>query len=307
MKDLISVIIPTYKRELELKRAIDSVLNQTYKNIEIIVVDDNGIGSEWQKKSQKIMKNYIKNKNIQYICNKSNLGGALTRNIGIEKSKGKYIAFLDDDDEYYSTKLEKQINVFKKQDNPKLALVYCYSESYDEHNNKLNEYKYEYNGNCLFESMCNCIAATSQWLCIREYLINVNKFSDVPSKQDSTLTIKLLNNGYEIDKVSEILVKYNEHSKERISNGGVKNIEGEEILREFCRGIYNKLSSFQILRVECESSFRLGKLYVKNKIYDKALSEIKILRYLDKKKFIKLLGYYCINKYAKLNKLSIKR
>ena len=173
MEELVSVIIPTYKRKFELKRAIDSVLKQTYKNIEIIVIDDNGLGTEWNKNVKEVIESYNDTERIRYIVNKENLGGAETRNVGIDNAKGKYIAFLDDDDEYYPEKISKQVNLLEKTNDKKLSLVYCYTESYDENNNKLQEYKNDYVGECLFESMCDCIAATSQWLCKAEYLMKL--------------------------------------------------------------------------------------------------------------------------------------
>ena len=110
-EDVVSVIIPTYKRPKELERAIISVKNQTYKNIEIIVVDDNANDIEQRKSTEQVVKKY---ENIVYIQNKENLGGSKTRNIGIENAKGKYIAFLDDDDEFLPNKIEQQIKLYKE-------------------------------------------------------------------------------------------------------------------------------------------------------------------------------------------------
>lgn len=297
MKDLVSVIISTYKREYELERAIRSVLNQTYKNIEIIVVDDNGVGTEKQiKVEQNIMKRYLKYKNIKYIVNKKNIGGSLTRNKGIDEAKGNYISFLDDDDEYYPEKIQKQLELFKKSQKSNLALVYCYTDSYDENNKKLEEYKYNYTGNCLVDAMCMCIAATSQWMCKKSLIESVGNFTDVPSKQDSTVIIKLLDKGYEIDRVPDVLVRYNEHSNDRISTGGPKNIKGEEILRDYCRSLYNKLSSYEIIRVEESFSYRLSKLYIKN-LSDKIYLELKTLKKINKIMWLKIKLYFNIKKY----------
>lgn len=299
MEELVSVVIATYRRETELDRAIKSVLNQSYKNIEIVVVDDNGVNSEWQTKVSKIMEKYRSNSNIKYIINESNKGGSLTRNAGIENAKGAYIAFLDDDDEYYPAKVEKQVNLVKTSNNPKLALVYCYTASYDENNNKIREYKYNYRGNCLVEAMCDCIAATSQWLCRKECLLDVGNFTDVPCKQDSTVIIKLLSKGYEVDRVPEILVRYNEHSNVRISSGGVKNIKGEQLLRNLCRSIYYKLESNEVLRVEGSFSYRLSKLYINNKLKKDLYYEMKTLNLVNKIQWLKIVIYYYLKRYTK--------
>ena len=101
---LISVIIPTYNREKYIERAVESALNQSYKNFEIIIIDD----SEGDK-TKKIIQ-LLNRDEIKYIKNETKLGFVKSLNKGIEAAKGKYIARLDDDD-YWSNerKLEKQV------------------------------------------------------------------------------------------------------------------------------------------------------------------------------------------------------
>ena len=92
-KGLVSVIITTCKREPKmLKRAIDSVINQTYKKIEIIVVDDSPSDYELREQVEELVLSYG---TIKYIKNSKNIGAALSRNVGIEASEGEFIAFLD--------------------------------------------------------------------------------------------------------------------------------------------------------------------------------------------------------------------
>lgn len=100
---IVSVIIPTYNRADLVGRAIQSVLNQTYQDFEIIIIDDASTDN-----TDKIMI-LLNDKKIKYIKNKKNVGGSESRNIGIKNAKGKYIAFLDSDDEWMPTKLEKQL------------------------------------------------------------------------------------------------------------------------------------------------------------------------------------------------------
>ncbi|NWH05031.1 glycosyltransferase family 2 protein [Desulfobacter latus] len=106
-ESLVSVIIPTYNREHCIKRAIYSVLNQNYKNTEIIVIDD----CSQDKTEQRVFECTKECNNIVYYRNVKNEGCAISRNIGVELSNGEYIAFLDDDDEYYPEKLSSHINV----------------------------------------------------------------------------------------------------------------------------------------------------------------------------------------------------
>ena len=90
---MITVITPTYKRHQYLKNAVDSVLVQTYKDFELIVVDDNPAGSEERKLTEEVMK-AITDQRVIYIQNESNLGGAGSRNRAIEMARGEYISFF---------------------------------------------------------------------------------------------------------------------------------------------------------------------------------------------------------------------
>ncbi len=116
-KPLVSVIIPTYNRKGTIKRAIDSVLNQTYKNIELIIVDDCSTDGT----QEYLMREYEKIQNIVYVVNDVNLGGNEARNIGVTYSMGEYIAFQDSDDEWMLDKVEKQMNLMLKE---KTGMVY---------------------------------------------------------------------------------------------------------------------------------------------------------------------------------------
>lgn len=98
--DLVSVIIPTYKGNTALSRAIDSVLNQRHTEIEVIVVDDNAPHSQERTLTEMIMESYQGDDRVIYIKHKENLNGAVARNTGIARATGAYIAFLDDDDYY---------------------------------------------------------------------------------------------------------------------------------------------------------------------------------------------------------------
>ena len=119
----VSTIITTYRRADMLKRAIDSVLNQTYSNIEVIVVDDNDEKSEDRKNTEEIMTSYANNPKVKYIKHKGNMNGAAARNTGIKNSTGEIVCFLDDDDWYLETKIEKQLEFLCK--NKDYKAVYC--------------------------------------------------------------------------------------------------------------------------------------------------------------------------------------
>ena len=115
-KPLVSVIIPTYKRPNVLPRSINSVLNQSYDNFEIIVVDDNFAGSDERKKTEIIMKQYLENSKVIYIQHPDNRNGSAARNTGFGISRGKYIMFLDDDDEFTKDKILMQVQCLENRD-----------------------------------------------------------------------------------------------------------------------------------------------------------------------------------------------
>jgi len=109
----ISVIIPTYNRYKSLLHAIDSVKKQTYKNIEIIVINDNSTDSDYySKKINNVIIIHL-NKNSKYIYKYSSAG--YVRNFGLKIATGKYIAFLDDDDYYLPNKIESQVKYLESQ------------------------------------------------------------------------------------------------------------------------------------------------------------------------------------------------
>lgn len=126
-KEMVSVIIPTYKRATTLLDAVSSVLSQTYKNIEIIIVDDNGKGTYNQLETEKLLKQYIENKQIVYVVHEHNKNGSAARNTGLKASHGNYINFLDDDDKMFPTKIEDQVLCLQNTDRT-IGATYCNSE-----------------------------------------------------------------------------------------------------------------------------------------------------------------------------------
>lgn len=119
---LVSCIIPSYKRNDTITRALDSVLAQSYSNIEIIIVDDNTPNDDYSLKLQSIVNSY-NNPQIIYLQQENHRNGAAARNFGILHSHGDIITFLDDDDEWCSSKIEKQIQFLKE--NPNYDGVSC--------------------------------------------------------------------------------------------------------------------------------------------------------------------------------------
>ena len=100
----VSLIIPTYNRPDSLAEALDSIAKQTFKNIEVIVVNDGGC------EVQNVIEAAAENIDIKYICHQKNKGLPATRNTGIRKAQGKYITYLDDDDILYPTHIQTLVD-----------------------------------------------------------------------------------------------------------------------------------------------------------------------------------------------------
>nr|WP_315174686.1 glycosyltransferase family A protein [uncultured Flavobacterium sp.] len=128
---LVSVIITTYNRVDYLKKAIDSVFNQSYKNLDLIVVDDGTIGEE----NKYLCSRY---KTINYLKIKNSGGPCKPRNEGIKLAKGDYIIFLDDDDIWEHNKIEILLDALEK--NPTFGLAHHYCKLIDENDKELNKY-----------------------------------------------------------------------------------------------------------------------------------------------------------------------
>lgn len=127
---LVSVVMPVYNAEKYLSQSINSVLEQSYMNFELIIINDNSTDN-----SIEIIKKYLEiDKRIRFFSNDKNYGVAYTRNKGVEYSKGNWIAFIDSDDVWKKDKLEKQVNLLN---NLKFEpiLIYTGSSFIDENNN----------------------------------------------------------------------------------------------------------------------------------------------------------------------------
>lgn len=102
---LVSVIMPAYNAEKTLPMAVESVLNQTYRDLELIIVDDAS-----SDKTVEVARSYaIGDDRVRIICNKKNIGVSKTRHKAVDAARGEWIAFLDSDDAWKESKLEKQI------------------------------------------------------------------------------------------------------------------------------------------------------------------------------------------------------
>lgn len=194
---MITVVIPTFNRENTIKRCIKSVLNQTYNDIEVIVVDDNSTDNTFKIISQ------MADNRIRYHRNKKNVGACASRNLGISMAKGDYIAFQDSDDEWLPEKLKKQISYLLNQN---CDLVFCSLFRISVENKEIYPPYTPCNNSKLYEQLLfeNCVG-TVTLLGKRVVFENIKFDERMPRFQDWELMLRI-SRVYDVKYLNETLV-----------------------------------------------------------------------------------------------------
>lgn len=270
---LVSVVIPTYKREVSvLSTAVSSVLNQTYKNVEIIIIDDSP--DTYEKRPE--VKSYaesVDSDKIVYIQNEKNLGGSLARNRGIDAATGEYITFLDDDDEYTLDKIEKQLKYMLENDcdmtfsntvmckNGKPVEVRDFKDipSYD--NESLLRYHLLYH-----------LTGTSTYMFKAKKLREIGGFDNALCGQEFILTLKAIEGGLKIRYMDVNDVLHTISAEGSISFSKNK-IQGEKNLYKIKTRYFPKLSKKEIRYVKFRYHAIMAIAYKRNSIHHKMVAE----------------------------------
>lgn len=203
----VSVIIPTYKRTEDITRALDSVLSQTLQEIEVIVVDDNGIGTDCGIATQEAMRLYKDNEKVIYIQHEKNKNGSAARNTGIKAAKGEYISFLDDDDVYHPERLEK---ICRKMDLLDNSWGACYTGYVKHQPNGQDQYSSEtVEGDVFVQALMRSfyIGTGSNLFFRRTVIEDIGLFDEsFKRNQDLEYIVRVLKK-YKIAYVDEVLVE----------------------------------------------------------------------------------------------------
>ncbi len=209
---LVSVIIPSCNSALFLPDAINSIIQQTYSNWELIIVDDGSTDTI----DGVVDPFLVKDNRIKYF-KKENGGLGSARNFGIDKAVGEFILPLDADDKFESTFIEKAINIFLN--NKKLKIVYCEAEYFGSKEGKweLTDYSYEK------MLLSNMIFASSMYR--RKDFDNVNGYDESILYEDWDFWLRLLKDGGDVNKIPEILFHYRQHEKGSLMNDLSKKSE----------------------------------------------------------------------------------
>ena len=271
---LVSVVTPTYKRDPKfLAEAISYVKEQTYKNIEHIIVDDNPPDSEYRAAVGEFMVRYENDPSIVYIQNPKNVGGSLARNNGIFASKGEYITFLDDDDGYKKEKVEVQVKFMQETDcdmsfsnvtmvNREGEVVdfrdYSFVVKYD----KISLLKYHLMKN---------LAGTNGFMYKADVLKKIGGFDDMKMSQEYMLMLKSIEKGLKIRYLNRSDIwGLRDSTMEQISQGANK-IRGEKRLFEIKKKYYNVLTLRERMYVRFRHKAVMTVAYKRNKMYGKML------------------------------------
>ena len=230
MSDLVSIIIPYYRKKPFFEKTIDSINSQTYKNFEIILIydDDNRSDLLFVKKVLK------KTKNKKIIVNKKNLGVGISRNRGINKSKGKFISFIDADDVWNRDKLKKQIKFMKKN-----SLDFSYSDYSIINEKGILIKKIKSPKTIKFKNLLfSCDIALSS-VTIRSNLLRSEKFSNIKTKEDYLLWLKLSQKNIKMMGIRENLIFW------RKTNNSLSSSIVQKIKDAFL--VYNKYLKLNFL------------------------------------------------------------
>ncbi len=291
----VSVIIPTYNRPEMVKNAVQSVLNQTYRDLEVIVVDDG-----MDRRAGEGLK-MIEDDRVVYIQHEKSLGGGAARNTGIIKSRGEYIALLDDDDEWMPTKLEKQM-VLLEETGQNVAFSFTAIKELGGSDNERNNVPSgvgDYHELAL--SRFNCFL-TVVLVIRRDAFEGVGGFDeDFKSHQETDLMIRITSK-YRGVGINEPLVAVNMGiNHDQLGKNWNHRIQGREMIVKKHLKEYKKIP-----KILAKHYFELGLFYRNNLQYRKAREPMKsALRYDFKFLYlVHLINVYLNNKLIKIFKIS---
>lgn len=290
--------------------AVDSVLNQTYKDIELIVVDDNDPETEYRTKTATLMQKYESDSRVRYICHEKNMNGAVARNTGIKAAKGDFICFLDDDDLYYTNKVEEELKYLLI--HPEIDACYCWRKQFG----KVIKRKDEENltKNILLEIFCPSTPALMFRKAVLEDLGGFNPY--YRRHQENELLLRFLQK-YRIGYVDKVLVEVigcdgaNQlHEKEledldiRYINDfklQINNIDSGKCKKKIYAHYYLEVSSDYIKHRKIE---RGGLFLSKAFVIDPAYTLFRIVKHLIRKtKIVSIWKNITVCKYVRGNRI----
>ena len=269
-KKLVSVNITTYNRSFLLKRCINSVLNQNYQNLEIIVVDDCSTD-----KTLEVLKKYKrKDMRINFFRHKKNEGNAFARNTALKNCRGNYVAFMDDDDEWIDRdKIKKQVDIFEKSKDKNLGIV-CSGIERCKANGEIKIEKATHPKDIKYEVLKGGLIHNSTVLTRKSIMTEVGAFDlNISRGVDSEFFRRLIIfHDYNVIFMNDITSKYYETSMYRMSD-----VYNKEVCLEHIKSQYINIKKYffylifkpRTMLIRFKKSFILIFLYLRFSIFKK--------------------------------------
>lgn len=261
----VSVIIPTYNRGSLIKRAVDSVLSQTFKDFEIIIIDD---GSKDDTKE--VLAPYMNQ--VRYVF-QANGGISKARNHGIELATGEYIAFLDSDDYWAPVKLEMQVNVLDG--NPKIGIVYGRMPIVNEHGDVLGMKPNGISGKN-FQELLRVWGdlPTSSVMTRRECFDRVGVFDpNLPPMEDIDMWLRIAYY-YDLHEIEGTVLAYYWRHDHQITSDLVKVYSGLVKIHAKILKTFEDIPRDLILRKLVSNQYTLSRVYYKKKMFNEAFANV---------------------------------
>ena len=206
----VSVVMPIYNAERFLAEAVESVINQTYKNWELLLVDDCS-----KDGSLEIARRYEAEDNrIRVIASTQNQGAAMSRNMGIKEATGEYIALLDSDDVWVTTKLEKQIALIQEKN---VVIVYCSYDFIDESGKPILK-PYIVPEHTNFEKMLISSVMSCSTVLIESEFFKKHLFKTEFYHEDYVLWMEMLKENIDVAGLADVYAHYRKVSGSRSDN-----------------------------------------------------------------------------------------
>ena len=223
--NLVSIIMPYYNKEFYFRKSINSVLNQSYKNFELIIIFDDIL-----ERYANFKKLIPRDKRIKVYINKKNLGAGKSRNLGIKKSKGKFIAFIDSDDLWKKNKLYSQL---KFMNNNNLKFSHTSYNVIDKNGLLLKKISAKKNMN--YSDLVRSCDIGLSTVIVRAKLIKKNLFPAIKTKEDYVVWLKLAKKQNIIMGLNKYLTNWRKLSNSLSSSTFQKVVDAYRVYRYYER------------------------------------------------------------------------
>lgn len=271
----VSVILPTYRREQELLRALRSLAGQDFEDFEVVIIDDNG-DDGWNRRVRKIVLDAAEqfpSLNIRLICNRPNLGSAGARNAGIAVAQGTYVTFLDDDDEYLPCKIRNQFDFMEQaQLDYSITDLDLYFDNGRLSEHRRRTYIRDLDAKSLLKyHLMYHLSGTDTMMFTRTYLEQIGCFDSVDVGDEYYLMQKAIEGGGRFGYLDRCDVKAYVHTGQGGLSSGASKISGENLLYAHKKQYFHTLSPRNIRYIRMRHYSVLAFAHLRMKDYGKFL------------------------------------